>query len=218
MESPWNLPGVTKHRWHCKFSVSGTIAMNAADAEATALDLWGPIRRFTEPHTSLVEWAYYQSGHTSADLTGSYAAGTHAGDRSNYTTGTGHQQQLEVCILARCPVGKNTRGKQVYLRKWIHDVESDIADANAIMSNTGSPACLLEWIHGAGPHDVVPVDPTDGTQGGPWTVETHLYTHQLRRGPRRRKAAAGSIVSDALKLAEDLATLKGLSDAIKTVA
>ena len=32
----------------------------------------------------------------------------------------------------------------------------------------------------------MPVDPTGGEQGGPWAYKPHLFTHQLRRGPKRK--------------------------------
>jgi hypothetical protein len=216
MQSPWNLPGSTVHDWHCKFSVSGTITMTDTDAEATALELWTPIQDCVSSSTSLIAFDYYPSGSTVSTEGKTYAPGLHAGTQSAYIDKTGAKQQLEVCILARAAVGKNTLGKQVYLRKWIHDVLADPTDPNAIYGMTSPSSVLGAWNQGSGPHSVVPVDPTGGEQGGPWTFETHLYTHQLRRGPRRKKAA---IVTDSLgEVLKDLAALKTLLPDIGSAA
>jgi hypothetical protein len=50
------------------------------------------------------------------------------------------------------------------------------------------PQPLHEWNAGAGPRLLVPCDPTDGTIGGPWVIESHLFTHQVRRGVKRKAA------------------------------
>jgi hypothetical protein len=208
MQSPWNLPGVTVHSWHNKFSVSGSIDMSDADAEATALDLFQPIQFLVSVHTSLIAWSWYKSGSTVAATGKDYSPGTHAGTAGGYASGGDPRQQLEVCALARSPVGKNSLGKPVYLRKWIHDVLGTAADPNVLSPMTNEATVLAKWNNGAGPHQVVPIDPTSGDAGAGWHFETHLYTHQLRRGPRRKKVAApGLSVSDAL---QDLAALRSL--------
>jgi hypothetical protein len=212
MESPWNLQGDSTHVWHNKFSLSGTIAMSAADAEATALDLWTPISALTGATTSLVGWSYYMAEQTVAAFGNTYATGTHVGTRNAFTAGLSYGQQLEVCVLAQAPCGKNSRGKTVYLRKWIHDAAAESTDPNTI-APLASPATLFaKWDHGSGPHSVVPVDPTGGTAGTPWTAHTHLYTHQLRRGPRKKKAS-GSI-GDISQALQDAAALRQLIEVI----
>ena len=208
MQSPWNLPGSTEHQWHNKFSVSGSINMNDADAEATALDLWQPIRDMTTNKTSLLGWSFYLSGSSVAQTVKSYAAGVHTGTLGAYVSNAAPSCQLEVCILARSPVGKNTLGKPVYLRKWIHDVLASPTDPNSHEPLVSESGTLAKWNAGAGPHQVVPVDPTSGDAGSGWVLEQHLFTHQLRRGPRRKiKSAPGLSVSDAL---QDLAALRAL--------
>jgi hypothetical protein len=211
MESPWNLQGDTVHVWHNKFSLSGSISMAEAEAEATALALWQPIAALVSPKTSLVGWSYYLAGSKTSASGTSYAPGTHAGTRNAYAAGLSYGQQLEVCVLATSAVGKNTRGKQVYLRKWIHDAAASETDPNSIAALNSPSTLFTQWDHGAGPHSCVPVDPTDGTQGAPWEAATHLYTHQLRRGPRRKKAAAGISL---LNLAQDAAAAKKILEDI----
>lgn len=208
MQSPWNLPGQTVHNWHNKFSVSGSINMNDADAEATALDLWKPIRDLTTNKTSLIGWSFYLSGSNVAATVMTYAAGVHTGTLGGYSSNSAPGNQLEVCILARSAVGKNTLGKPVYLRKWIHDVLQNVGDPNSHEPLISEAGTLTPWNAGAGPHQVVPIDPTSGDAGSGWHLEQHLFTHQLRRGPRRKvKTADGLSVSDAL---QDLAALRAL--------
>ena len=207
-QSPWNLPGQTVHNWSSKFSVSGSIDMNDADAEATALALWQPIRDLTSNKTSLVAWSFYLSGSNVSKSGGTYAPGVHTGTLGGYSSNSAPPCQLEVCILARSPVGKNTLGKPVYLRKWIHDVLGTLNDPNSHEPLISAANTLSPWNAGAGPHQVVPVDPTSGDAGSGWVLEGHLYTHQLRRGPRRKaKSPPGLSVSDAL---QDLAALRAL--------
>lgn len=216
MESPWNLPGQTVHVWHNKFSVSGTITMSQADAELTALDLWQPIAALVTSKTSLIGWSYYQAESRTANAGATYAPGTHQGTNVAFISDTVVPQQLEVCMVARAPLpDKNSRGKEVYLRKWIHDASAG-TDPNTIAHLNDPTTTLAKWNNGSGPHNVVPVDPTGGKPGTPWSMEQHLYTHQLRRGPRKKKApAAGGNLGNLL---QDLAALKQLAQGIAEAA
>jgi len=206
IQSPWSLPGQTVHNWHNKFSLTGTVTMDQADAEATALDLWQPIAQLTQAHTSLVGFAYWPALATVSTAGAAYTPGTHAGTGAAYAVGGAVAQQLEVCILARAPLpDKNTRGKTVYLRKWIHDVQGDPSNVNNHDALVNASTTLAKWNTGSGPHSLVPCDPTGG-KTGTWVIEQHLYTHQLRRGPRRKKASAGGgALADAL---QELNTLR----------
>lgn len=199
MSSPWNEGNVTSHEWAVKFSLSGASNVPTVDAEATALDLWDPIKQLVAGHTSLIAWDHYPIGSATHDQNMAYPPATHVGSASAWSTG-GPNQQLEVCVLATCPVGESSKGRPVFLRKWIHDVQNKTTDLNA-MGGLASAATLFDkWNHGCGPHNLVPVSPTTGVQGGPWTAENHLFTHQLRRGPKKKVAGTSAIsaVEDAL--------------------
>jgi hypothetical protein len=190
IEHPWNYAGESVHRWSVKFSLSGGTDLLPAEMEPTALDLFEPIKLISRTSGHLAGWRYYPiQGHTATGLK-DYLAADHPCTRSAYTPAAFHDQQLEVCALARCPIGKSATGKPVFLRKWIHAVQSE-ADPNVFAQPNNSPAggVLGKWNTGCGPKLLVPVDPTGGTQGGPWVFETHAFTHQLRRGPKRKVAA-----------------------------
>lgn len=212
MRSPWNLPGETVHDWHCKFSLSGTITMTEADAQATALDLFDPIARLSLTGTSLVGYAYYAAEQSAASFSATFPDGTHGAAGSGYVDLLGNKQQLEVCALCRCPVGRNTRGKEVYLRKWVHGVQASATDPNSLAPLSLAAQDVDKWNTGSGPHKVVPIDPTGGAQGGPWTIETHLFTHQLRRGPRRKKVVPSGLSPS--EILQDLAALRALAQSI----
>jgi hypothetical protein len=220
-ESPWNIAGETTHNWSNKFAISGTIQLDAADAQATALDLAEPCLGIAHPHTSLVGYAYYPSGSTVATQTGEFTAGTHPGTAAAYSGSGGGIQQLEVCALARSLVGKSSRGKNVYLRKWIHDVQCAAGDPNSLDDSLDANHVLAAWNTGSGPHSVVPVDPTSGDVGAPWTFETHLYTHQLRRGAKRKATAfsSGDSTLDSLvKAVGTAAAVKALLELAPAIA
>lgn len=189
MMSPWDLGGASQTEWSVKFSVSGAGPQAAGELEATALDLWYPISRTTLPGTFLAAWSYYDPGSKVSSGGATYPSSTHVGDGGAYTT-TNLPQQLEVCLVARCPVGKNSRGKEVYLRKWIHNTCAATGNPNAHNPITNAASILAKWTSGSGPSLVVPVSPTTGAQGGPWSFESHLYTHQLRRGNKAKKPPA----------------------------
>jgi len=191
MVSPWNFPGATTHEWSVKFSVSGNGPQPAGEQEATALDLWYPISRTTLPGTYLAGWSYYDPGAKVASGGATYTSAQHVGDGGAYTSTT-LIQQLEVCLVARCPVGKSSRGKTVYLRKWIHNTVCATGDPNSHNPIVNATSILSKWATGCGPSLLVPVSPTTGVQGGPWTFEQHLFTHQLRKGPKARKPPAAS--------------------------
>jgi hypothetical protein len=213
--SPWNIASETNHEWHSEFSVSGTIAMTAAEAEETAQDLTSPMVQLCSPKTSFVGWSYYEAGQTVASAGATYTPDQYPCQQNGYAVGSTAAQQLEVCALARCLVGKNKLGKNVYLRKWIHDVLAEATNPNQLAGLTNEANVLAKWLTGSGPHDVVPVDPTGGAQGGPWTLETHLYTHQLRRGSKRKPAtASGSLLSDIEQALQTAGALKNLSELV----
>lgn len=208
-QSPWNLGGATSHRWSQSFYVSGTITHTQADAETAALALAGPALSLATAATSLVGWSYYPSGSLVSTAQATYAPGTHAGSRAAYSSSSDPVMQLEVAAVAHCPIGKNIRGKEIYLRKYFHDVCSDVANPNSLGILAAPGALLNPFNAGAGPHAVVPVSPTSGKQGGPWTMEGHLFTHQLRKGKKKKKVSA-SFLEQLVDDATDLSALKTL--------
>jgi hypothetical protein len=216
-ESPWNLAGKTEHSWTQSFYVSGTITHNDADAEAAGLALAAPALALAGAATSLIGITYYPSQSLVSTTNKVYAAGTHKGTRSAYTSPSGSANQLEVAIVAHCPIGKNTKGKTIYLRKYFHDVQSGAGDPNAHDALVDATALLAPFNVGAGPHSVVPCSPTSGHTGGPWTIETHLYTHQLRKGKKKKKPTAG-FLSQLISLGMDAASAAALIRAIAAAA
>jgi len=213
--SPWNLGTDTVHSWAVKFSCTGATNCPQADQEATALDLAAPILGFIRPLSYLEGWDHYPIGSATHDFGASYPKDTHPGTENNWT-GSNNQQQCEVCVLATAHVGESSKGRPVYLRKWIHDVCATVPDPNQIGTNKGDTTIYAKWNHGCGPHNLVPVSPSTGQQPlGDWASEPHLFTHQLRRGPKVKRTAAASLipgVTDAetvLKLYEKLAGIGG---------
>jgi hypothetical protein len=191
-QSKWNLAGKTSEDWSQSFYVSGTINHNDADAETAALALAAPALALATTGTSLVGFAYYPSQSQVSTTNKTYTPGTHAGTQSAYSASPTLIQQLEVAAVAHAPIGKSTRGKTIYLRKYFHDVAASASDINALDGLTSASTLLGVFNNGAGPHAVVPVSPTSG-KNGPWTMETHLFTHQLRKGKKRKQPAAGLI-------------------------
>jgi len=215
-ESPWNLAGKVTHNWSQSFYVSGTITHDDAAAEAAGLALAGPALGLASAQTSLVKITYYPSQSLVSTTNKLYAPGTHPGTAGLYN-GIGNPQQLEVACVAHAPIGKNTRGKTIYLRKYFHDVLSEATDPNALKQLTAPATALDVFKNGAGPHGVVPVSPTSGKDGGDlWTLETHLFTHQLRKGKKKKKPGAGTlaVIEHLVADATDLTTLKDLVKAV----
>jgi hypothetical protein len=116
-------------------------------------------------------------------------------------------------MVARAPLAKkNSRGKTVYLRKWFHAIAASGTNPNAHCPLTDAALLLEPFNTGAGPLNLIPVDPTDGTSGQ-WSFETHLFTHQVRRGTKK-KAPAASNLFDISQLLQDLAALKTVVEAL----
>lgn len=185
--TPWPAAQGGQEEWSVKFSLSGGTNLLATEMEATALDLFDPLKQLCRTHTYLGGWRYYPiQGHTATGLQ-DYTPSQHPATGSAWNATT-TPQQITVCALARCYVGKSATGKPVYLRKWIHDIISDGSGdlLGGFAAGVTQTTILAKWNTGSGPKLLVPVDPTGGTQGGPWTLDTNLRTHQLRRGPKRK--------------------------------
>jgi len=209
-ESPWNLGSLTTHKWTQSFYVTGTVNHNDADAEAAGLALASPALALAQPHTSLVGLVYYPSQSTVSTTNKTYAPGTHKGTGSAYTL-IGAVQQLEVAAVAHAPVGKNSRGKTIYLRKYFHDVATFSGDPNNMTADIADPVALLSVFNtGAGPHNVVPVSPT-GRGPGHWVLESHAFTHQLRKGHKKKPATTGSLIDDLVNAGLDAASAAALA-------
>lgn len=205
-ESPWNYGLENVHEWSVKFSTSGAVNCPQPDMEATALDFAFPIFQLTSGNTSLISWDHYPIGSATHDFGMSYIPGTHKGSAAAYNVPK-QACQLEVCVLAECPVGVSGKGRPVFLRKWIHDVFSSTADPNTIAPVALDSNTYFNWDNGCGPHKLVPVSPSSGIQGGPWAHETHLFTHQLRRGPKKKVAASSGGLGGDLTTAIEIAKL-----------
>jgi hypothetical protein len=196
-QSPWNLAGETTHRWSQSFYVSGTITHDDAAAESAGLALAQPALKLASNKTSLVQISYYPSGSLVATSVFVYAPNVHPGVGDAYSTTPAERSQLEVCAVAHCAIGKNTRGKMIYLRKYFHDVWADPTDPNALAALFNETQLLAPFNTGAGPHAVVPVSPVSGAaefQGSNWEMEKHLFTHQLRKGKKKKKPSADGII------------------------
>ena len=95
-QSPWNLSGVTSHKWHQTFYVSGTITHNDADAETAAVALAQPALSLATAQTSLISFAYYPAGSLVSTVNKTYPPTSHPGTGSAYSASPTQQQQLEV--------------------------------------------------------------------------------------------------------------------------
>jgi hypothetical protein len=213
-ESPWNLGAETTQNWNQKFHLSGTIALNQTEAEATAIELASVALALASSSTSLVKAAYYPQGSHVNTWEAIYAPGTHPGTNAAYAATPSAWNQLEVAVVARVQVGKNSRGKPVFLRKWFHNVANDATNPNAHPPLFNTSTLLEPFNVGAGPNNVRPVRPTDGVMGGVWEIESHLFTHQVRRGHKKKKVSAAGLLDYLGQLAQDAANAKVILDAL----
>lgn len=179
---PFARDDTSDKQWSVKFAISGAVIPSDTIAEEAALAIAQPILDLSSAGTSLIGWLYYPPGSSVNTYQATYATGTYPGTQDAYTT---HQeaQQAEVVVLARCPVGRNSLGRAKYLFKHIHNVPSasTVGTLNPLISETTT---LAPWNEGVTSSNYVPVDPTTGVQGGPWTLAGALYTRQMRRGSR----------------------------------
>lgn len=189
LNSPWNQDGKTSEDWGVTFSLSGASNLLANEMEPTALDLWDPFKQLCATVTYLKGWRFYPiEGHSATGLQ-DYTSAQHPCTASAFAAASSYKQQLEVCFLAHCSIGKSATGKPVYLRKWMHSAVADTTGNTIPLFQGGVTQATIfaKWNTGSGPRSLVPVSPTLGTQGGPWALETQLHTHQLRKGPKRKK-------------------------------
>lgn len=162
-QCPWDLATGGVETYSNMFVLTGATALaDLATAEATALDLHEPIRQLSNSGAYLLSWSYYAPNSHTATFQQSYAAGVKPCNGSAFSPTNSNQQQAEVCILCVGPTDKNSRGKQVYLRKFIHWVSASGSSNQHPSTIVGDP--LTKWKTGAGPNLLVPIDPDSGTQ------------------------------------------------------
>ena len=106
----------------------------------------------------------------------------------------------------------------VYLRKYFHDVQCDAVDPNKVGDLISPSNVLLPFNNGAGPHLVRPCSPTTGVAGSPWSFETHAFTHQLRKGKKKKKPASQSLFDQVAKTIGEAAALELLKKALTASA
>jgi hypothetical protein len=210
-QSPWNLGAEATHNWSQSFYVSGTITHDDAAAEAAGLALAAPALALAHSDTSLIGITYYPSGSLISTVQKTYTPGAQPAGGHGYLGGVGTWQQLEVAAVMHCPIGKNIRGKEIYLRKYFHAVQADQANPNALAPTIAHDLLFGVFNTGAGPHAVVPVSPTSGAAGGPWSLESHLFTHQLRKGKKKKKTSSGSLIGDLIDAGLDAASAAALA-------
>lgn len=210
--SPWNLAAKTSEEWSQSFYVTGTQTHSDTDAEAAGLALAGPALALASPRTSLTKITYYPSQSLVSTFNKVYTPGSHPGTASYIATEDLCEQQLEVTAVAHCPIGTNTRGKEIYLRKYFHDVSTKTGDPNTVGDLITPATVLAPFNTGAGPHLVRPCSPSSGAAGASWVFEPHAYTHQLRKGKKRKAPTASQLTQllHAIPGVTDIATLAKL--------
>lgn len=180
-ETPYARRGGADQQWQLKFSLSGVDMTDHTTIATTASDLAAPILLLCSPNTSYCGFLYYQHGSNVNYYQESYDYGDNPGSGDGYISGgSGRTTQLEVCALARAHVGVSAGGKPVYLMKHIHDVY-ELADSPGVLEPPLADV-LTVWSTGVGPNDLVTISPTTGDASEPWTIDSALYTRQLRRG------------------------------------
>ena len=183
--SPWFDTSDDTHQWSARFNVSGAGPLPAADIEATALDLWEPIRQLTGVSSWLHGWSWYDPGNKVATAEQVYTPTQYPGGGTAWMGGGVHCY-TEAAALCESHAGFNSRGKPVYLRHYVHDIPL-LQNHGRELPQIFAPGPFDKWNNGAGPHQVVPVRPSNGQQGGPWYVVPAAHTHQMRRGKKRLK-------------------------------
>jgi hypothetical protein len=166
--------------WSCKFSLSGAAITDPTVAETVALGLFGPIQALTSARTSLTGWLYYNAGSNVNTYQLQYPVGTHQGNGDAYG-GTVEPAQLEVVGLCRAPVKINTKGRQTYLFKHVHDIGASNTAQGELAAIESEATLFQPWNDGVGPDNLVPIDPSTGQiPTAPWSIASALYTRQLR--------------------------------------
>lgn len=174
------------HTTSLKTTFSGQPIADEADAAATALDLAGVFTTFQKPGIQWLDWIYYAPGATVATFAASFTKQpNNQGDA--YQSGPINQPAAgEMAVMLYAPVGRSSKGKTTYLRKFVHGVpvgagEGDVTPAVA-MQNTG----LSLLSQGFGTANFVTVSPTTGAQSGAWAVANYYHSRQFRRGQKRK--------------------------------
>lgn len=128
---------------------------------------------------------------------------------------------LETCLLVETPItGLNSRGKPIYLRKYIRGwnsggVEDHASDGVLNTDATAVNALVAPWTAGMGSSNWVVIANSGAQASAAPSAHGFLVAHQIPRGKKKPKTSASILqiaetalrARGALGLAEDLAEI-----------
>lgn len=181
--SPWNKLGETDQVWSVKFHTSGDGMSSQAEADTHAAALADLILGTVSPATSFTRYIHYPVNSNVNDYLNDYEIGANPGTTTAYDAPPTAFQQLEVCHLWRCAAGKNTKGREKYLFKYIHGAVASGDTLALAQAPFPYVSGYLTPLHtGVGPNDLVATLPDGTIPTASWELADRLYTRQLRRG------------------------------------
>jgi hypothetical protein len=219
MQSPY---GGSYHTWSMDTYFSGSVLTTNAQFQSLVTAVWGCLGSFISPTAAvcqLAEAALYSGAGgvpvfrnlyntTWTPVTGGPAPLT--GNAAAYTGTTTYGGSLATAALLEAPAGISTKGKPVFLRKWVHCVPSTNAAGVPAYNTTGTgtPALLLAPLtNGTLVNGLVATGPSGRAATGEFAPYPTVRWHQLTRGRRTSSSSSRTSVPTVtlLKLLEDAA-------------
>jgi hypothetical protein len=226
--SPWRG---NPHRWASVSNHSGASFGTTSDIIAYLQSVFDVLRFFISAsdlltyvsavkyyngstHTPIYENIFTTQAEATAAGFGLGGSGVSANQGEAFIGGLSTQLMsgLECCTILQAPVGLSSKGKPVFLKKFIHCAPAGQGDSDQVPLASGAGALAATLGNGSLYGSRVLIS-ASGKQGS-WSPSPYFGNHQMPR--RRKKASSSSLTSsllgffeaaggDVAKAAEELA-------------
>lgn len=229
--SPWRGSG---HVWRLTANHSGTSFTTDPNRISWLQSLFGQFLLFISPQdtATFCSGVKYYDGETSVPLYEATfvneAAAAAAGYALGGSTVTANQGEayseaeagdqrsgLESCCVLLAPVGTNSKGKPVFMRKYIHAVPGTTGQTNELPFNDLAQGYAAALGNGSLYGSRV-LCSASGAQGD-WSADLYYGNHQLYRRAKKKTSLSSASTSSLLQRILESAAGSGLASELETV-
>jgi hypothetical protein len=189
--SQWNKYEDTYKDWSVKFHFSGDAITGSTAIAAFVHPFLTGFAGLMNSAAYIKQALYYPPGEDVNTWQESYISTNYPGTLAGWSSSESLEasSQLEVCHLLVCPEKISSKGKQVYLRKFLHvgtaaEGSGSSPRQDPLALSTSGAAFVATWETGVSSTTNRVTGPSAVNPSGTWSVRPYLVTRQLRKTPK----------------------------------